>query len=118
MQFAWKFGVVALVALALVVLPGGGAALDVALTLLTIFFFASIGLLAYRMFRERSFELDSLEPSQRLVLYGSLGLALLTLTATNRLFDQGGPGILFWLALLALCSYGLFWVWTKYRTYG
>ena len=118
MQFAWKFGVVALIALALMVLPGGGAALEVALTLLTIFFFAAIGLLAYRTYRERRFELDSLEPAQRLVLYGSLGLAALTLTATNRLFDQGGAGILAWLALLALCSYGLFWVWTKYRSYG
>jgi hypothetical protein len=118
MQFAWKFGVVALIALALVVLPGGGAALDVALTLLTIFFFAAIGLLAYRFCRERRFELDSLEPPQRLVLYGSFGLAALTLTATNRLFDEGGAGILGWLALLALCSYGIFWVWTKYRSYG
>ena len=118
MQFAWKFGLVALVALALMVLPGGGSALDVALTLLTIFFFAAIALLAYRLFREHSFELESLEPSQRLVLYASLGLALLTFTATNRLFSQGGAGILVWLALLALCSYGLFWVWTKYRQFG
>jgi hypothetical protein len=118
MQFAWKFGVVALVALVLVVLPGGGAALDVALTVLTIFFFAAIALLVYRFYRERRFELDSLEPAQRLVLYASLGLAALTLTATNRLFDAGGAGILAWLALLALCSYGIFWVWTKYRSYG
>ena len=118
MQFAWKFGVVALIALGLVVLPGGGKALDVALTLLTISFFAAIGLLAYRVYRERRFELDSLEPRQRLVLYASVGLALLTFTATNRLFDQGGPGILAWLALLALCSYGVFWVWTRYRSYG
>lgn len=118
MKFAWKFGVIMLVALALVVLPGGGSALDVALTLLTIFFFTAIALLVYRLFREHRFELDSLEPGQRLVLYGSLGLALLTFTATSRLFGLGGAGILAWLALLALCSYGLFWVWTKYRSYG
>jgi hypothetical protein len=118
MQFAWKLGVVALIALALVVLPGGGSALDVAVTLLTILFFGSIAFLVYRLFRERRFELDSLEPNQRLVLYGSVGLALVTFTASNRLFDIGGGGILIWLALLALCSYGIFWVWTKYRSYG
>jgi hypothetical protein len=118
MQFAWKFGVVALIALLLVVLPGGGSALDVALTLLTIAFFTAIALLVYRLYREHHFELDSLEPRQRLVLYASLGLALLTVTATNRLFDEGGLGVLAWLALLGLCSYGVFWVYTQYRRYG
>jgi O-antigen/teichoic acid export membrane protein len=118
MQFAWKFGVVALIALLLVVLPGGGSALDVALTLLTIAFFAAIAMLGYRLYREHRFELDSLEPRQRLVLYGSIGLALLTVTATNRLFDEGGLGVLVWLALLGLCSYGVFWVYTQYRRYG
>jgi len=118
MQFAWKLGVVALVALAIVVLPGGGSALDAAVTLLTILFFTAIAFLAYRLFREHRFELDTLESGQRLVLYASIGLALVTFTATNRLFNIGGAGILVWLALLALCSYGIFWVWTKYRRYG
>jgi hypothetical protein len=118
MQFAWKFGVVALVALVIVVLPGGGSALDAAVTLLTILFFAALAFFAYRQFRERRFELDTLEPGQRLVLYASIGLALVTFTASNRLFNIGGAGILIWLALLALCSYGVFWVWTKYRRYG
>ena len=118
MQFAWKFGVVALIALLLVVLPGGGSALDVALTLLTIAFFTAIAMLGFRLYREHHFELDSLEPRQRLVIYASVGLALLTVTATNRLFDEGGIGVLAWLALLGLCSYGVFWVYTQYRRYG
>ena len=114
---AAKFGLIALIALVLVVLPGGGAALDVALTILTIGFFAAIAFVVYRFYRERRFELDSLEQRQRLVLYAAVGLALLTFVATNRLFDQGGLGILVWLALLGLCSYALFWVWTRYRSY-
>jgi hypothetical protein len=118
MQFAWKLGVVALIALVLVVLPGGGSALDVALTLLTIAFFTAIALLGYRLYREHRFELDSLDSRQRLVLYGSVALALLTFTATNRLFDEGGIGVLAWLALLGLCSYGVFWVYSRYRRYG
>ena len=47
----------------------------------------------------------------------SVGLALLTFTATNRLFDQGGLGVLAWLALLGLATYGIYWVWTQYRRY-
>ena len=117
MRRALEFAVIPLVALALTVLPGGGAALDVALTLLTIAFFAAIALLAYRLYREHRFDIDSLESNQRLILYGSIGLAFLTFTATNRLFDAGGAGVLAWLALLGLCSYGVFWVWTRSRRY-
>ena len=92
MQLAWKLGVVALVALVSVLLPGGGSALDVVLTVLTIAFFTAIALLGYRLYRQYRFELESLPERQRLVLYGSLALALLTFTATNRLFDTGGLG--------------------------
>jgi TRAP-type C4-dicarboxylate transport system permease small subunit len=114
---AGKLGIVALIALGLVLLPGGGDALDVVLTLLTIAFFLAIAVLGYRLFRQYRFEIESLPDSQRLVLYGSVGLAFLTFTATNRLFDEGGLGVLAWLALLGLCSYGVFWVWTRYRSY-
>jgi uncharacterized protein involved in cysteine biosynthesis len=113
-----KFGVIALVALALVVLPGGGSALNVALTLLTVAFFAAIAFLGYRLFREHRVDIETLEARQRLVLYASVGLAFLTFTATNRLFDLGGVGVVAWLALLGLCSYGVFWVWTRYRRFG
>jgi uncharacterized protein involved in cysteine biosynthesis len=118
MQFAWKFAVVALIALAFTVVPGGGSTLNLVLTLLTIAFLTAIALVCYRAYREHRFELDSLDSTQRVVLYGSLAVALLTFTATKRLFDQGGVGVLAWLALLATCSYGLFWVWTRYRRYG
>ncbi len=115
MQFAWKFGVVALVALLLEVLPGGGNALDVVLTALTIAFFAAIALLVARMYRQYRLDIETLDSSIRLALYGSLAIAVLTFTGTDRLFDAGGGGVLAWFALLALASYGLFWAWTRYR---
>jgi hypothetical protein len=114
---AAKFGIVALVALGLFLLPGGGDALDVVITLLTIVFFLAIAVLGYRLFRQYRFEIESLRDRQRLVFYGSIGLAFLTFTATNRLFDEGGLGVLAWLALLGICSYGVFWVWVQYRSY-
>ena len=115
MQFAWKFGVIMLIALVLVVLPGGGNALDVILTLLTIAFLAAIAFLGYRLYREHRFTLESLEDRQRAVLYGSIGLALLTFVASARLFD--GPLILVWLGLLGLASYGVYWVFQSSRRY-
>jgi hypothetical protein len=116
-ELAWKFGVIALIALALVVLPGGGNALDVLLTALTMAFFAAIALLVARTYRQYRLDLESLDQSVRLALYGSLAIAVLTFTGTDRLFDAGGAGVLAWFALLALASYGLFWAWMRYRRY-
>jgi len=117
MQFAWKLGVVALVALALTVLPGGGSALDVAVAFLTIVFLAAIAILGYRLYMQYRIDLDSLEPNVRLTLYGSIALAILTIVGADRLFDAGGAGIVGWFALLGLCSYGIYWVWTQWRQY-
>ncbi len=117
MQFLWKFGIVALVALVFVALPGGGNALDVLLTALTIVFFASIALLVARLYRQYRLDLESLDSNVRLALYGSLAIAVLTFTGTDRLFNTGGAGVLLWFALLGVASYGLFWAWTRYRRY-
>ena len=91
---------------------------DYRLFLVSTMMIAAIAVLAARLYREHRFELDSLQQGERLVLYASIGLALLTFTATNRLFDRGGAGVLVWLALLALCSYGVFWVFQRSRDYG
>jgi len=116
-QTAWKFGLIALVALFFELLPGGGNFLDVVLTALTIAFFAAIALLVARMYRQYRLDIETLESNIKLALYGSLAIAVLTFTATDRLFHSGGAGVLVWFALLALASYGLFWAWAHYRRY-
>jgi hypothetical protein len=116
-QTAWKFGLVALIALVLVVLPGGGRLLDVLLTALTIAFFAAIAILVARMYRQYRLDLETIDSTIRLALYGSLAIAVLTFTATDRLFNSGGAGVIVWFLLLALASYGLFWAWSHYRRY-
>src|SRR5687768_295537 len=113
-----KFGIVALIALALFLLPGGGNALDVMLTALSIAFFVAIAVLAARMYREHRFTIESLSDRERQVAYGSVGLALLTFTATRQMFDEGGFGVLAWLALLGLASYGIYWTWRSQQEYG
>lgn len=117
MKLALQFGLVALIALVLTVLPGGGPALDVALTLLTLAFFIGIAYLGFRLYREHRFTLDALTERQRLVLYGAVGLAFLTFTATPVLFATGAAGALAWVALLGACSYGVYWVFTSSRSY-
>jgi TRAP-type C4-dicarboxylate transport system permease small subunit len=116
-RVALEFLVVLLVALVLTVAPGGESTLNVILTILSIGFFVAIALLGYRLYRENSFTLESLEDRQRFVLYASAGGAFLVFAAAERMFDWGGGGVLLWIALLGLCSYGIFWVWTTSRDY-
>ena len=118
MNTAVAYGIVVLIALAFTAAPGGGETLSVLLTLLSIAFFVLIAFAGYSLYRRYRFEIDSLSERQRLVLYGSVGLAFLALCATSRLIEAGGLGFLAWLALLGLCSYGVYWVWTQYRSYG
>ena len=118
MKAARNFGIIALVALALIALPGGGAAANVAVTLISVAFFVAIAVFGYRMYREHRFTLDSLADRERLVLYGSVALAFLTFVASRRLFAMnGGLGVLIFLALLGLASYGVFWVFQRSRRY-
>lgn len=112
-----NFAILALIALAIVAVPGGGPTLNVVLAVLSIAFFVLIAMFGYRLYQEQSFTLDSLSERQRLVLYGSIGLAFLTFTATPRLFGSG-LGVLVWLVLLGLASYGVMWVFVSYRKYG
>lgn len=118
MKAARNFAIIALLALAIVALPGGGAAANVVVTLISVAFFVAIAIFGYRMYREHRFTLDSLAPRERGVLYGSVGLAFLTFAATRRLFDAGGAGAIGWILLLCLASYGVFWVFTQSRRYG
>ncbi|HEV2074735.1 MAG TPA: hypothetical protein VGR10_00690 [Thermoleophilaceae bacterium] len=115
MRTAVNFGIVLLVALGITVLPGGGSGLQAFLTILIYAFFVAIALLGYRLYRENRFTLDSLGDRLRLVLYGAIGLAFLTFTASERLFGVGLPGVVVWLALLGLCSYGVYWVYLQSR---
>jgi hypothetical protein len=113
-----KFALIALVALALTVLPGGGGALDVTLALISIAFFTAIAVLGYRLYLRFRGDIEGLPEGQRWAFYGAIGLAFVTLCATGRLFDAGGVGAVTWLALLGLCSFALYWVWGRYRSYG
>jgi uncharacterized protein involved in cysteine biosynthesis len=115
---ARNFAILALIALAALVLPGGGPALNVVVRLVTIAFFTSIAFFGYRLYREHHFTIDTLPDSQRAILYAAAGVVVLTLTATSRLFALHAVGILIWAVLLAACFYGVFWVYTQARGYG
>lgn len=117
LRLTLEFLAILLVALVFTVAPGGGSTLQVLLTILLIAFFTAIALMGYRLYREHRFTLESLTDTHRGVLYASVGGAFLVFAAAERLFGWGGGGVVIWIALLGLCSYGVFWVWQSSRDY-
>lgn len=117
MRTARNIAIIAVIAAAFAFLPGGGSTVNVILAVLGMVFATLIAFFGVRLYREHRFTLDSLSEFQRLVLYSSIGLAVLDFVAWQRLRDTG-PGVLAFIALLALASYGAFWVWMQSQKYG
>jgi Kef-type K+ transport system membrane component KefB len=108
---ARNIAIIALIAAAVVVIPGGGPAVNVILTVIGIAFFAAIAFLGYRLFMENRFTLDALPTRDRAILYVSVAIAMLGFAGASRW------GVLVFVALLALASYGVFWVIMQQRKY-
>jgi TRAP-type C4-dicarboxylate transport system permease small subunit len=116
-RLALEFAAILAIALVFTAAPGGDDTLRLMVVILSLGFFVGIALLGYRLYRENTFTLDSLTDLQRGVLYSSVGGAFLVFAAAERLFDWGGGGVVIWIGLLGLCSYGVFWVWMSSRDY-
>lgn len=111
-----NFGIVALLALGVYALPGGDTAADLFGAALFVILSIGIGLLAARFYQERRFDLMSLGDTWRLLMYGALGVIVVALAASPRLFDTG-LGTVVWLALMGGSIFALFRVWRHAREY-
>jgi hypothetical protein len=116
MKVARNVAIIAVVALAVVALPGGGGAAQAALAAISLGFFAAIGLLANRLYVENRLTLWSLTLAHRSLLYGAIGVGFATLVATPRLWGAG-VGTVVWLALIAGAVMTVSWVWRESRRY-
>jgi O-antigen ligase len=113
---ARNVAIIAVVALAVVVLPGGGETANAVLAIISVAFLAAIASFGWRLYKENRLTLFSLERLHRVLLYGGAALAFMTLVATPRLW-QTGLGTLAWIALLAAAVGSMFYVWNESRRY-
>ena len=111
-----NIAIIAVLALVIVAVPGGGNAADTIIAAISLAFMAAIALLGYRLYRENGFFLSTLSDRHRGLLYVAIGLIFATFVATDRLWDTG-LGTLTWFALLAAGSFALFYVWSESRRY-
>ena len=113
---ARNVAIVLAIAALVVLVPGGGTGATFALQAVSLLFLAVIGWFGYVSYRQHRFSLYALGDRRRAVLYGSIGLVVLTLTATSRLFTTTA-GRVVWLLLLVAAAYAAFAVVWSARKY-
>jgi hypothetical protein len=103
-------------AAAVALLPGGGTAAGAVGTALSIAFLGIMAWFGARMYRENRMALLGLEERWRVILYGAVGIVVVTLAATSRLWVTSA-GVIVWFALLFLAAYALYATWRHARSY-
>ena len=93
--------IVAALAALVAIVPGGGTGANVTIQIVSLAFLASMAWVAMLMYREHRVALYGLGDRRRAVLYGAMGVATLTLTATHRLWQTTGGELAWFLLLLA-----------------
>ena len=112
-----NFAILIAITVAVWRLPGGGTATITVNNILGLLFAGGLVFFGYRMYMEHRTSLFMLEDRVRALLYGSIGLLALALIATRRLLDEGGVGLLIWLALIGAGAYGCVTVYRASREY-
>jgi hypothetical protein len=108
--------IIVVIAAVIVAVPGGGTGASVVIQAISLLFLGCMGWIASIMYRQYRPTLYSLGDTRRAVLYGALGVATLTLTATSRLWATSG-GSVAWLVLIGAAAYAVFAVVWSARKY-
>jgi hypothetical protein len=103
-------------AAAVAFVPGGGKTSDVIVQALQIAFLAGLAFVAYKLYRENRVTLYGLGDRNRALLYGAIGLAVLAVAGTQKLWDTGA-GTLVWFVMVAAAGFGVFTVYRASREY-
>jgi Kef-type K+ transport system membrane component KefB len=104
--------IIALLALAVTILPGGGNVADGLLLALSLIFSGALAMLAVRFWRENSLSRDAMTDRQRGLIYGALGVIALMVAGADELLDTG-LGTIVWLALLVASVWLIFNTWRE-----
>lgn len=103
-------------AAAVAFLPAAGIAANLIGWLFGTLFLVALAWFAAVLYRRFQADLLGLEDRTRLILYGSIGVGFVTLTATDRMWNSGA-GSIAWIALLLASGYGIYRAFLAYRAY-
>jgi hypothetical protein len=117
LKVARNVAIIFAIAAVVVYAPGGGTASQIIIQVVSIAFLVSIAWFASILYRQHRVSLYGLGDSRRAGLYLAVGVAVLALTATTRLWDAGGAGILAWLVLVVASVYTMIAILWAARSY-
>lgn len=117
LQTARNVAIIALLALAITVIPGGDATAQTMLNALGIAFFAAIAWFAYTVYRQQELTLATMPDGRRALLFGSVGLIALLIAGYDQFREWGNGALLGWILLLAAAIIAIFVVWREATTY-
>ena len=116
LQVARNVTIIVLLALVVWLVPGGGEGAAFIGQLLNAIFIVLMALGCGMLYRNFRGEIFSLGDTWRFALYAAVGIAIVTVAATGRLWDTGAGAVL-WFALIGGASYTLYLVWQRHRSY-
>jgi hypothetical protein len=108
--------IIALLALGVAFVPGGGNAARAVVSVLVIAFGVTIGFAAIQLYRQNRLTIYGLADRDRGILYVGLGLIVLMVAGADSLLDTPG-GTLVWIGLLALGVLVVARVWIEAHRY-
>jgi hypothetical protein len=113
---ARNVAIVAAIAAAVYLVPGGGRAANTFQALLYIGFGVGIGYLGLRSYREHRVALHGLGDRHRALLYGALAVGMVAIVARGRMWETG-VGELVWFVIAGLVVYAAIVVVRRWRAY-
>jgi hypothetical protein len=113
---ARNIGIIALIALVVAFAPGGGQGADLVGKTLNAAFIIMTALIVGMLYRQYRGEIFGLGDQWRFALYAAVGLAIVTVSITSRMWSTGA-GAVVWVAVVGACSYTLYVIWQRYRSY-
>jgi hypothetical protein len=116
LKTARNVAIVALIAAAVYLLPGGGRAANTVVAVIYVAFGVAIGYIGLRLYRENRVAIHSLGDRYRALLYGAVAVAYLLVMSRERMW-QTGFGELLWFVLLGAIAYSLLAVVRRWRAY-
>ena len=111
-----NIAIIAVLALIVAAVPGGGNLADGILALLMVVFLGLIGIAAYVGYRQNRLAFLSLEEGQRTLLLAALGAIVLMIAGADELLDTGA-GTLVWIGVLGLSIFAIVRLFAASRSY-
>jgi len=113
---ARNIAIIAVLALGVAFIPGGGDIAAAVLTAITMAFLAVISFAVYRAYLANRLTVLTLPDSRRVVLLSAVGLIVLMIAGSSKMFGTG-LGTLAWILLMASAAIAIWLVWSEAKSY-